>query len=358
MKSSKTLITITLLLPIQYIVVQLSKHHTGWVEHYYSERLYPILSKTLRFCLGWIPFSVGDLIGLSLLALFIISTFKWLKNKCKKTTLFLLRITATLSIIYICFYWFWGFNYFRAPLSNSLHLKTSTYTTEELVSTTKLIISKLNAYQHKLTQNDTVAVVVPYTSDVIFKKAAEAYNNLSKQYPQFSYECPSTKTSLISLFQSYNGTSGYLNPITGEAQVNRMIPKTGFPATTCHEIAHQLGWSAENDANFVGFLATTLYNDTYFKYSGYRMAFVYLISDLKKRAPEIEKRLWQSVHKGISKDFRNTYLHWKTFENPIEPYFKKGYNSYLKANNQVNGIESYNYVVDLLIAYDHQISAD
>ena len=38
----------------------------------------------------------------------------------------------------------------------------------------------------------------------------------------------------------------------------------------------------------------------------------------------------------------------------IEPYFKKGYNSYLKANNQTKGIKSYSYVVDLLIAYYKQ----
>ena len=39
------------------------------------------------------------------------------------------------------------------------------------------------------------------------------------------------------------------------------------------------------------------------------------------------------------------------FWNQLEPYLKKGYNSYLKANNQSKGIKSYSYVVDLLIAY-------
>ncbi|MDG1040547.1 MAG: DUF3810 family protein, partial [Polaribacter sp.] len=39
---------------------------------------------------------------------------------------------------------------------------------------------------------------------------------------------------------------------------------------------------------------------------------------------------------------------------PIEPLIKKGYNSYLKANNQANGIASYNYVVDLIISYENQ----
>jgi len=150
----------------------------------------------------------------------------------------------------------------------------------------------------------------------------------------------------------YTGTSGYFNPITGEAQVNKMIKKTGFPTTTCHEMAHQIGWSAENDANFVGFLASIANPDIYFKYAGYRMAFFYLVKDLGKRDKELAKITWKKVNKGVSKDFKESYNHWQKYKNPIEPYLKKGYSSYLKANNQSKGIKSYSYVVDLLIAYD------
>ncbi|HLV63061.1 DUF3810 family protein, partial [Galbibacter sp.] len=34
-----------------------------------------------------------------------------------------------------------------------------------------------------------------------------------------------------------------------------------------------------------------------------------------------------------------------------EPYFKKTFNSFLKANNQKKGIKSYSYVVALLVNY-------
>ena len=119
-------------------------------------------------------------------------------------------------------------------------------------------------------------------------------------------------------------------------------------------MAHQIGWSAENDANFVGFLACINNSDVYFKYSGYRMAYRYCISEIYKRNKELYKQLSKKVHKGIRKDLYNTHLFWKQFENPIEPYLKKGYNSYLKANNQTKGIDSYSYVVDLLIAYFKQ----
>ena len=81
------------------------------------------------------------------------------------------------------------------------------------------------------------------------------------------------------------------------------------------------------------------------------MAFAYCISELKKRNPKIAKRLWKNVHVGIEKDFSASYKSWKAYKNPFEPLVKKGYNTYLKANKQEHGTDSYNHVVALLISY-------
>ena len=42
---------------------------------------------------------------------------------------------------------------------------------------------------------------------------------------------------------------------------------------------------------------------------------------------------------------------WSAYNNPMEPLFKGFYSDFLKANNQVKGIESYSYVVALLVDY-------
>ena len=81
------------------------------------------------------------------------------------------------------------------------------------------------------------------------------------------------------------------------------------------------------------------------------MAFGYCISEIRKRDKEISKTLWKTLHKGILKDYKASSTFWQAYRNPIEPIIKKGYNSYLKANNQDKGIESYNYVVNLIIHY-------
>ena len=351
MRYSKKQLILALALPFQILFVQYLSQKPQWIEQYYSNGIYPFISRFFRFIFGWLPFSFGDLLGFVLLYLFIKAIYRLFKTRFKNVVPQLLKFASILSIIYFCFYAFWALNYFREPLAKNLNLQQSSYTTDELVLTTKKIVNKLNMIHLQIAKNDSVQIEVPYSQKEIYNLAPEGYQNLSKIYPQLIYKTPSIKNSLVSLFQSYNGTSGYINPITGEAQLNDMIPKTGYASTTCHEMAHQIGWAAENDANFVGFLASIANDDLYFKYSGYRMAYNYCISQIYKRDKKIALEIRKTVNKGIYKDYKNSYLHWKKFDNPIEPYFKKGYNSYLKANNQTKGIKSYSYVVDLLIAY-------
>jgi len=40
-----------------------------------------------------------------------------------------------------------------------------------------------------------------------------------------------------------------------------------------------------------------------------------------------------------------------SYQNPLEPLFKKGFDTFLKANNQAKGIESYSYAVALFVNY-------
>jgi len=130
-----------------------------------------------------------------------------------------------------------------------------------------------------------------------------------------------------------------------------LIPKTILPTTTTHEMAHQIGFAAENEANFIGFLAALFNDDPYFKYSAYRMATRYAIFELYKRDKDAFEVEYKALNKGILIDFKSTSDFWNTYKNPFEPIVKKGYNIYLKSNNQIKGINSYNYVVDLLISY-------
>ena len=294
---------------------------------------------------------MGDLLVAFGVFIFIRFLIRLIKTRFKNFIPKIIHFTAVLSVIYFCFYLFWGLNYYRQPLYKNLEYKTTSYSNEELINLTKYLVSKLNQSHLTITKSDSLSVIVPHSNQEIYLLAKKGYKKLTENNSLFNYKYGRAKNSLISVFQSYNGTSGYLNPFTGEAQVNRLIPKTILPTTTTHEMAHQVGFAAENEANFIGFLAALSNDDPYFKYSAYRMATRYAIFELYKRDRDAFEIVYKTLNKGILIDFKSSSDFWNTYKNPFEPIVKKGYNIYLKSNNQVKGINSYNYVVDLLISY-------
>jgi hypothetical protein len=351
MKVRKRNLYLALFLGIQILLIRWLSKHPDFIEQYYSNGIYPVVSSFFRILLGWIPFSIGDLLIFFFVFYVLRFIYRLFKTKFRRFLHKLLAVIAFCSVIYFCFYLFWGLNYYRQPLSKNLGYEKTKYSTEELLKLSEYFVNELNTIQVQIAQSDSIKIENPYSPREMYKLARQGYDSLAISLPQFKYRFGTAKSSLMSLLQSYNGTSGYLNPLTGEAQVNSMIPKTNFPTTTCHEMAHQIGFAAENEANFVGFLAALYNKDIYFQYAAYRMATRYAIFELYKRDPDAYKELFKSINKGIVKDFRASSEFWNSFENPFEPIIKKGYNAYLKSNNQAKGIESYNYVVDLFINY-------
>jgi hypothetical protein len=351
MKKERKQLIMALCLPIQLLLVQLASKNPAFIEQYYSSGIYPIISSFLRIIFGWLPFSFGDLLIGFLLFLFLRFIIRLIASRFRNFISKIVHFTAVLSGLYFCFYLFWGLNYYRQPIAENLNYQHREYSTAQLQKVTKTIITKLNDAQFEITKNDTLQVENNFSPEEMYDMAILGYAHLAEDFPQFQYKYKSIKSSLMSVLQTYNGTGGYLNPLTGEAQVNDKIPKTGYPTTVCHEMAHQIGFAAENEANFIGFLAANYNDNIYFSYASYRMAFLYCVSELRKRDRNLSQELYQTLNRGIIKDFNTTYTFWEAYDNPFEPLVKKGYNAYLKANKQDKGIASYNYVVDLLIRY-------
>lgn len=337
----------------QIIIVKWLGKHTDWIETYYSNGIYPFISKAFRFLFGWVPFSVGDLIYFALLLsalYYVIRNFSHIKTH---KVAFLRDVAMVLSIAYFTFHFMWGLNYYREPLAVKLEL-TENKDYQELVNFTKLLIQKTNETQVKITNDSSLAVRVPYTHQQIFDKTLEGYANMESIHPFLNYTTPSVKTSLFSTGLTYMGYAGYLNPFTNEAQVNGLLPNFRFPIVAGHEIGHQLGYSAENETNFIGYLVTAKNKDVYFQYAAYAYALGYCLNDVRRGDKEIFDELLLNLNPGVKSNFQEMAVFWNSYENPMEPVFKSIFNSFLKANSQTEGIKSYNAVVSLLIAYHKQ----
>jgi len=349
LKNTKLLIALSLI--PQYFLVKLLSNFPEFVEQYYSNGLYQFISKIFRYMLGWLPFSFGDLIY-TFAIIYVVRWFYINRKRLRKDTKnWLIDVFATVAIFYFVFHLFWGMNYHRLALHKSLNIENE-YTTEELVKVTKILIEKSNELHSKLSKNDTLKIDLPFSKSTIFKMTPAGYDNLKMRFPHLEYHPKSLKKSLYTYPLTYvMGYSGYLNPLTNEAHVNGLIPVYKFPTTSAHEIAHQLGYAAENEANFIGFLATTSHDNIYFKYTGYTFALRFCLNEIYRRDEALYESIVASVNIGILKNYKEVRDFWDAHDNPVEPFFKLFYGNFLKANKQSKGMKSYNYVVALIVNY-------
>ena len=349
LKKKKTVIALSLI--PQFLLVKLLSNYPDFVEQYYSNGLYPVISKILRFTLGWLPISFGDLVY-TFAGIYMIRWFyKNRKRLRRDTKSYMVDVFVAIAIIYGAFHLFWGLNYHRLPLHENLNLAED-YTTEQLVKATKALIKESNTLHFEITKNDTIKVDIPLSKSAIFNMVPMGYANLKRDFPHLEYTPKSLKKSLYTYPLTYiMGYSGYFNPLTNEAHVNGLIPIYKFPTTSAHEIAHQLGYAAENEANFIGFLATTNHDNIYFKYSGYTFALRFCLNEIYRRDEALYESIVVSVNTGILKNYKEVRDFWYSHDNPAEPFFKLFYGNFLKANKQSKGMQSYNYVVALIVNY-------
>ncbi len=335
---------------LQIILLKIIARFPDVVEQLYSNGLYVYISKLMRYAFGWVPFSVGDILY-TLATLYIL---RWLfvnrKRIIKDTKAWILDVLSAVSIGYFAFHLLWAFNYYRLPLHKALNIEKD-YTTEALIATTERLTSTVNTVHIAITNNDTIKVNMPYSKTELLQKVPKGYDKLSKKFPHLAYQPKSVKRSIYSLPLTYMGFSGYLNPFTNEAQIDGLIPTFKYPTTASHEVAHQLGYAAENEANFIGSMAAMHHDDIYFKYSGYAFALRHCLHEIYRRDPKQYETLVTKVNKGILKNYQEVRDFWDSYQNPTEPLFKSTYDTFLKANNQADGMESYSYVVALLVNY-------
>jgi len=339
-----------LLLIIQIIGLQILQFFPSFVERFYSNGIYQYISKFSRIMMSKIPFSVGDCLYALLIIWIIFWFWKVRKTWRLKWKQHFWTILSGLSVFYFLFHLLWALNYYREPLFEKMNIKRD-YSDADLLLFTQKLILKTNAIQLQITNDSIRKVVFPFDKKTAYKMTLNGYGILSETYPIFKYQHLSVKSSLFSLPLTYMGFSGYLNPFSNEAQVNYLMPIYNFPITSCHEMAHQMGFASESECNFIGFLAATKNENIYFKYSAYSFALRYCLRNWEEKNPEILKELLTKINPGILENYRENRVFWNAYQTPIEKGFEIFYDRFLKMNQQKDGMEGYSKFVDLLINF-------
>lgn len=348
-----TILAVSCILVI-IVLIKIATFYPLWIEKNYSRGFYPHISWLYRSSFGWIPFSVGDIVYAAAGVFLFINIIKLIKSfitrrfekgNLKRT---FLKAFFTFSIIYIYFNLCWGLNYNRPGIAYQLQLPPAKHSKQDLKLISSILLNKVNEYRSMLGNGK-----IKYKSyPEVFSEAQTAYKQSTVTgFSYLAYNTKSVKRSMYGRMGNFLGFLGYYNPFTGEAQLNLTMPRFLIPFVTCHEIAHQLGYASESEANFVGYLAATQSSDTLFHYSTYFDLFNYANSELYLKDSVAAKNNYHNLSPSVKNDVEELREYWRKSDNVIEPIIKVFYDHYLKANQQAEGVKSYNDVTGWLIAY-------
>ncbi|MEY4868800.1 MAG: hypothetical protein RIT36_1699 [Bacteroidota bacterium] len=328
LKSHKSLFFAVLLI----IFAQWFMRSDQRVEQWYAQGVYPYISGLLQVSLGWIPFSVGDLLYCGAIVwtgykLWQFASTIWVqgfKNWWKgygQLFGYLLKPITLLAWVWIIFHVLWGFNYYRKSIPDQFGFVADRPSSRELLQFTQYLLDETNRYAIELKTSPQ-------------KNAAHGNcSSLDSQFP---------KASIFGVIGNYMGYGGYYNPFTGEAQMNNHMPAFMLPFIAVHEKAHQLGYAKESEANFMGYLAALQSKDSCLKYSANLEMFIYANNALRRSDSVAAKNNFKALSPIAVKDLKSYRDFVQQYQGPIDEFTTWFYTKFLRMNNQPEGMYSYN----------------
>ena len=321
----------------------------GFVRLYDQFIYYPVQSARM-IVLGFIPFSIGDILYVAGGLLLLVTIIRWVyyirrfgayKERLAAS---LLRTLNTALLIYVLFLLGWGANYNKPPLGERWGLhpeiigRTSTdeQKAKNLASITafdKFLVDKINAAAPQFRS-------LPF--DDLNERARAYYRVYTNS--RVKENGLGIKPTLYGFFMERMAIEGYYNPFTGEGQVNKNLPGFTLPFVISHEMAHQAGIAAEGDANLMAYALGTLVHDPVFNYSAYLNIWLYTNNRLYRRDSTMALQLEAKLNPLTKRHLDTLEQLSQKYHNDVARYSTELYDGYLKMQQQKDGIRSYGNV--------------
>ena len=361
---------ILLFIPLGIILNEWAKSSAFIAEELFAKRIYKVISQGMGVLTGWIPFSiaellvvVGPLVLVFLLArqmIRVIRVKKLVKEEQKNIgqIRFVLIMTALqnllclVSIIFFVYILLCGINYHRYSIQHYLGLSVENSSVEELEGLLIELADRATFLRTHLTEDEDGVYILPMSKRELGKEVKKAYENLTKVYEIFAGSYPAPKPVFFSKLMSYTQITGVFTCWTMEANVNIDISPYSVGSTMCHELAHLHGFMREEEANYISYIACLASDCIDLQYSGTMLALIHTGNALYRKDAKRYFEVYKNHYsEAVARDLIANNEYWDKFEDTkVAETAEKVNNTYLKANNQTDGTQSYGRVVDLLLA--------
>ena len=360
-------IYILCLIPISFFLILMAKENSYFAEQIYAKHIYRLISQLISTISGMVPFSIAEIVVVLFPVMILIMIVRFLyiirkdkKNRIEKLATEILNVICIGSVLLFCFTLFAGLNYYRYSFSTYSNLEIKASTVEELYALTESLATEANELRAQVPEVDKDGVFqLSESTYEVAKDASEAYKLLAKEYPVLTGSHAAPKPVFFSKLMSSTEITGVFFPFTMEANVNTDVPDYSIPSTMLHELAHLRGFMREDEANYLAYLAGMESDNVELKYSSTMLALVIAGNALYEQNPDLYFRIRDMYSEEVQKDIRANSAYWLQYDDTaVSAMSNKINDTYLKANNQADGVKSYGRMLDLLLANyrnDHEI---
>lgn len=268
---------------------------------------------------------------------------KWIRlNRVNKSRwagfLWGIRFLAVcIPVLLVWFVAFWGAGYRRLPVTERLHLDTSSVSDREAGSLQGLLLELVKRDLALVRKRDPAHAV---------QSIASAMERIVAEWDGRGIRLPCRVKSVPKGFLLSNGTSGVCAPFTLEALADRGLPDTAFVYSSAHELGHIAGFCPEDEASFAGYFSGLQAEDPFARYACALNAYLDLISGLK--SDEFKKAL-RNLPEPARRDLKNADEAYRRYRirwfNRIS---QLAYGRYLKTQGIKEGVENYSHGITLL----------
>ena len=326
---------------------------------WYSTHIYPILVGVIGRAAGLAPFSVSEILLYIVLLLLLGSLARLVFCKMRGSGApgaglrWVRSVVLAGALRFLLYRMNCGVNYYRDSFAESAGIQADTYTVQELAEVCAWLTQEVNQYAGGVERDDQGLMEMEDLTDA---KAVEAMEALGEEYPQLRGYYPRPKGLLNPWILSVQKLTGIYSPFTIEANYNTEMTDYNIPFTACHELSHLRGFMQEEEANFIAFLACRKSEDPQFQYSGSMLGWINCMNVLY----EADYDTWEEIHSQIlpqvKADLQANNEFWDQYDGRVAEVADQVNDNYLKANGQEEGVQSYDRMADLIVAWylDHE----
>ena len=346
------------LLPLTALLQRIASKFPETVESIYSRSVYPVIARSMAWLTHWFPFSLAEVLLVSL-AVWI----TWVATRAAGQLLHKRRSVrnvllhgavgalAVAGVLYGLGISLWALNHQRLPLAESAGLDLTPGSVEEMRTLTRQLVVRANTLREQVEEDQDGAMRLKRGRAESLRRARLGFDRIGREYAVLDGRFVARpKGVLLSWVMSWIGPSGIYSPYTGEPNVNMHLPQSEFPSTVCHEMAHQLGFAREGEANFIGYLAARAHPDVDFRYAGTLEALSHSLRALARDDRESYLAALGSCSAGVKRDWAAERAHSQRYRTGWSKVRRRINDAYLKSQGQTEGVRSYGRMVDLLIA--------